>query len=62
VGTIDNGEKNLEMSLKSKVEKGFLRSGTAKGAVPPVEMTNLGCGMKWRNPTSAKLNQPMGIA
>src|SRR5208337_680819 len=34
--------KNEDWRLKSEVSEGFLRSGTAKNAVPPVGMTNLG--------------------
>jgi len=30
------------MNSKSEAEEGFLHSGTAKSAVPPVEMTRFG--------------------
>jgi hypothetical protein len=46
------GKKN-SINLKSEVEEGFLRSGTAKGAVPPVGMTDFGSWMKRENPTSS---------
>jgi hypothetical protein len=36
------GVKLKVFSLKSEAEEGFLRSGTAKNAVPPVEMTDFG--------------------
>jgi hypothetical protein len=37
----------LQFILKSEVGEGFLRSGTAKSAVPPVEMTGFGWWMMW---------------
>jgi hypothetical protein len=43
------------LNLNSEVEEGFLRSGTAKTAVPPVEMTDFGQWMVWKKPTSANL-------
>jgi hypothetical protein len=43
------------LSLKSEVEEGFLRSGTAKSAVPPVEMTDFAWWMMWEKPTSERL-------
>jgi hypothetical protein len=35
------GAENASVILKFEVEEGFLHSGTAKSAVPPVGMTNL---------------------
>ena len=49
------------LNLKSEVEEGFLRSGTTKSAVPPVEMTNLRWWMMWENPSSAKLLSPATV-
>jgi hypothetical protein len=43
------------MILNSEVEEGFLRSGAAKGAVPPVEMTDFGLWIMWEKRTPAKL-------
>jgi len=43
------------LSLKSEVAEGFLRSGTAESAVPPVEMTISSCAVLRENPTSAEL-------
>jgi hypothetical protein len=37
-------------NLNSEVEEGFLRSGAAKGAVPPVGMTDFGWWMMQENP------------
>src|SRR5208282_4744853 len=52
---------SFQLSLNSEVEEGFLHSGTAKSAAPPVGMTIFGWWMKWENPTSAKLDQSTGI-
>jgi hypothetical protein len=45
----------FSLNLKSEVEERFLRSGTAKAAVPTVEMTKLLGALAGQNPTSAKL-------
>jgi hypothetical protein len=41
--------------LISEAEERFLRSGTAKTAVPPVGMTVSTCGVMRGNPTSVEL-------
>ncbi len=42
-------------SLKSEVEEGFLHSGTAKSAVPPVGMTSFWVVEEMEKTISAKL-------
>jgi len=37
-----SGNEAFGMNSKSEAEEGFLHSGTAKSAVPPVEMTRFG--------------------